>query len=123
MMPSKLITQLKTEVFWNKRCVHSAKCGIQAEHAHFYGKKAIQERWNIVPVAPEFNYNPSTPIKEKSQLYALMQCKGMGEWETTKAKYPKKNWGELYDILSNKYPNFTQKHIKIKNATQNTCKS
>lgn len=102
-LKKKLRKQLIKEDFWNLPCVHSGEYGVEAEHAFEYARNQIQERWAIVPVARRFNHNPTGEIKEKSQLYALNQCKKMGEWENTKAKYPKKDWEALYKILLQKH--------------------
>jgi len=102
MIKASLLKELRDSGFWEQQCVHSGEFGVEAEHAFEYARKQIQERWAIVPVAQRFNRNPIASVKEVSQLYALNQCKQMGEWENMKAKYPKKNWDALYIILTEK---------------------
>ena len=102
-MTSKLLAQLKEEDFWSLPCIHSGEFGVEAEHSFEYARKQIQERWAIVPVKRKYNRNPTSDIKEKSQLYAMNQAKTMGVWERIKRDYPKKNWDNWYAILMVKY--------------------
>ena len=103
MLTSKLKQRLIEEDFWNMPCIHSGEFGVEAEHALFYGRKQIQERWAIVPVARRFNRNPHASIKQKSELYAMNQAKRWGLWEEIKERYPKKDWDTEYDLLLGQY--------------------
>lgn len=103
MLQKKIKKQLEKNNFWDQICIHSGNTGVQAEHALFYGRKQINECWAIVPVAPEYNYNPNSEIKEKSAYIAMLQCKKMGQWEKTKIKYPKKNWDKEFVLLNEKH--------------------
>jgi len=108
MIPTPLKKKLEEKNFWDQPCVHSGECRgyggeIEAEHCFFYGKPAIQEEWNIVPVAKRFNRNPTSEVKAKSRYYALKQAKAWGLWDEIKAKYPKKDWDFEWGKLSNKF--------------------
>lgn len=104
-IPQHIRKKMKQKGFWNQPCVHSGKYGVQAEHAWQYGGKSIQEEWNLVPVAPEYNYNPSTDVKAYSQYCALRQAKDWCLWEELQSKYPKKDWGRYWQYLSQKFSN------------------
>ena len=91
--------------FWNQRCVHSGERGVQAEHCFFYGSnnKAIQEEWNLVPVAPRFNYSPPEHVKSKSRYHALKQAKDWGVWDHIKQKYPRRDWEFEWNRLEERF--------------------
>ena len=97
-IPPKLRKEIAEDPFMDKCCI-TGSSNVSWEHCWLYGPSQINEKWAIVPLDRELNTShPPKEVKEKCRLISLRRAT-----KEDLAKYPKKNWMQIYKYLSEKY--------------------
>ncbi len=99
-IPEKLRKEIAEDPFMALCCI-TGSGSVSWEHCWVYAGKQINEAWAIVPLRRDLNNShPPKDIKERCQLISLERAT-----KEDLAKYPKKNWDQIYKFLSKKYEN------------------
>lgn len=97
-IPEKMKKEIAEDEFMERCCI-TGSYSVSWEHCFTYGKSQINEPWAIVPLRRDLN--TSHPPKEVKELCKLIALERATSEEL--AKYPKKDWNQIYSYLSNKY--------------------
>jgi len=108
-IPTKLKRELKDDPYYQTCCltgITSKEDKIDFAHVFHYGKKRIQEKWNILPIVwykhrregDSDSFHNGGIYKELAQLKALerVNIKYLNE------NYPKKSWSQIKAFLMEK---------------------
>lgn len=68
-IPNTLLKELLEDSFM-KKCVHTNSQNVTFEHALIFKKRQINERWAIIPCAPEYNIGAVGKVKRFNQFVA-----------------------------------------------------
>lgn len=107
-IPAKLRKELGEDWFM-KRCIYerpdapNRKCRgrITFEHAFLYAGRQINEKWAILPCCEAHNSGEAM-VKDFNRYVALERA----NLEDLARRMPKRDWGQLWKFLSQKYGNY-----------------
>lgn len=108
-IPNKIKKQLEVDVSmyicaYRRLDAPNHYCGgkIEWEHAWMYSGKQINEVWAIIGCCTAHNRSVVMD-KAYNRYIALLKAKELEVWEEIKVKYPKIDWDQEFNYLSNKY--------------------
>ena len=116
-IPYKLKKEIKNDNWYKKCCITGITTNIELHHCFLYGKKQINEKFNIIPLTSEI-HDEATPHKDIYISKMRRKC----EWIAINRsdimelyiKYPKKEWNFIQAKLNNEFGDYNKYEYRDK---------
>lgn len=114
-IPPKLREEMASDPYY-KFCArrHEGTCSgrITWEHALIYAGKQINEKWAIIPLCVYHHLGEG--LNKELNVYIALERATPEEF----AKYPRKDWSQIFRYLSAKYGNYGRRTTRKKQEVE-----